>query len=57
MMQKKLMLANFIIICRKTQDKETTDSLMHAPKMRVITEIFNSSKKKCHVFLKNLRSS
>ena len=44
-MQRKLMVTNFTIICRKTQDKETIDSLMRAPKMRVIMEILNSNKK------------
>ena len=56
-MQRKLTVTNFTMICRKTQHKETKDSLMRGPKMLVIMEILNSNKKKCHVFPKNLHFS
>ena len=37
-MQRKLMVSNVTIICRKTQENKTTDSLMRSPKMRLMME-------------------
>ena len=56
MMQTKLMVTNFTIICRETRDKETVANLMRAPKLQVIMEILNSNKKKFHVLLEKLSS-
>ena len=53
MMQTKLMVTNFTIICRETRDKETVANLMRAPKLQVIMEILNSNKKKFHVLLES----
>ena len=57
MMQTKLMVTNFTIICRETRDKETVANLMRAPKLQVIMVILNSNKKKFHVLLEKLCSS
>ena len=35
MMQRNLIVTNFAIICRKTQDKETIANLMCEPTMQV----------------------
>ena len=63
-MHKKLMITNFTIICRKTQDKETIVSLIGAPTVQVIMKILNlrqqmakTIKKKFHVLQENLRLS
>ena len=55
-MRRKLIVTNFTIISRKTQDKETIASLMRTPKMQVILEILNSNLKKFHALLKDLGS-
>ena len=44
MMQRSL-ITNFIIICRKTQDKEIIASLIRAPRIGVIVEKLSSKKR------------